>query len=121
MRKFPLLLICMLLTSPAYGADDAVARLEAQADNINTISPEQQAKILNSVNKKNYYKVNHYSPQKLKAIMKFKNDTEKRYARQNNQEYQEPEPIDVNDKIGLKYYFKKDINLDVAKPINNME
>ena len=121
MRKFSVLLLILLMASPAQSREDAIAKLEAQADNINTISPEQQAKILNSVNKKNYYRVNHYSPQKLKAIMKFKNETNKRYARQNNKEYVEPEPIDVNDKIGLKYYFKKDINLDVAKPINKSE
>ena len=121
MRKFSVLLLVLLMASPVYGTEDAITELEAQAANINTISPKQRAKILNSVNKKNYYKVNNYSPQKLKAIMKFKNDTEKRYARQNNQEYEEPEPIDVNDKIGLKYYFQKDINLDVANPINPYE
>ena len=118
MRKFSILFFFLLMTSPAHGAEDAIAKLEAQADNINAISPEQQAKILDSINKKNYYKINNYSPQKLKAIMKFKNETDKRYARQNNKEYVEPEPIDVNDKIGLKYYFKKDINLELVNPSN---
>lgn len=121
MNKLSLLCFFLLIASSAYGAEDAISQLEAEANNINTISPEQEAKILNKPNKSNYYKVNNYSPQKLKAIIKYKNQLDKRYARKNNKEYIEPEQIDVNDKIGLKYFFKKDINTEVAKQQNSYE
>ena len=120
MRKLSLLFLLFLLNTPAYSSDEGIAQLEARADNINTISPEQEAEILKGINKNIYYKVNNYSPQKLKAIIKYKNQTDKQYARQHNKEYEEPEAVDVNDKIGLKYFFKKDISLN-KEPINPYE
>lgn len=121
MNKFSFLCLFLLMASPAYGTEDALKQLEADANNINTISPEQEAEILSKTRKTNYYRVNNYSPQKLKAIIKYKNQVDKRYARKNNQEYEEPEQIDVNDKIGLKYFFQKDINTEVAKQQTSYE
>lgn len=117
MQKFFLLtLSALMLSSPALAEEDPVAALEAAADNLNVTPPEREAAIQESVNKKTYYRVHNYSPQKLKAIVNYSNQLDKRYQRINKQEETEPEPVNPDDKIEMKYFFKKNINTEVAGP-----
>lgn len=117
MQKFFLLtLVALMTTSPAFAEEDAVAALEAEAANMNVTPPEKEATIHESINKKTYYRVNHYSPQKKKALVKFSEQLDKRYQRINKQEYQQPDPVDPDNDIDMKYFFKKDINTDIGGP-----
>lgn len=58
----------ILMSSPVQAGEDALAPLEAEIDNMNITPPEREAAIQNSVNKKTYYRLNNYSPQKRKLL-----------------------------------------------------
>ncbi len=111
-KLFLLALFALILSSPVHAEEDAVAALEAEADNINDTPPERRSKILDNANKKVFYRVNNYSEKKKKNIVKFSNQLDKRYKRINKKEYQEPEAVDAKDNIDMKYFFKRHINID---------
>ena len=51
-KLFLLALFALILSSPVHAEEDAVAALEAEADNLAVTPPERRAKILDSANKK---------------------------------------------------------------------
>ena len=119
MQKLFLLTLCaFLMSSPVQAGEDALAPLEAEIDNMNITPPEREAAIQNSVNKKTYYPLNNYSPQKKKAIVKYAKELDKRYKRINKQTYEEPEPIDANDETDMKYFLKRNVNTELGGPVH---
>lgn len=111
-KLFLLALFALILSSPVHAEEGAVAALEAEADNLAVTPPERRAKILDSANKKNHYRVNNYSEKKKKNIVKFSNQLDKRYKRINKKEYQKPEAVDVKNEIDMKYFFNRHVNID---------
>ena len=117
MQKLALVLTLLLLSFPVKAAsENGTSELDNEISKMNIITPEQEAKIQKRINKHIFYKLNNYSPKELETIAKFSNQLDKRYHRITNQEYKEPEALDGNDKIGMKYFLKKDINLEIARP-----
>lgn len=108
----------ILMSSPVQAGEDALAPLEAEIDNMNITPPEREAAIQNSVNKKTYYRLNNYSPQKKKALVKYAKELDKRYKRINKQTYEEPEPIDANDETDMKYFLKRNVNTELGGPVH---
>ncbi len=94
-KLFLLALFALILSSPVHAEEDAVAALEAEADNLAVTPPERRAKILDSAN-----------------IVKFSNQLDKRYKRINKKEYQKPEAVDVKNEIDMKYFFNRHVNID---------
>ena len=69
-KLFLLALFALILSSPVHAEEDAVAALEAEADNLAVTPPERRAKILDSANKKNHYRVNNYSRSEERRVGK---------------------------------------------------
>lgn len=92
--------------------ENAIRALEEDVRNLNTIPMEKRIKILSDAHKKSQYRLRNYPKQKKKAIVKFTRQMDKHYKRLNNIEYEEPEPIDVDNDIEMKYFFQKSISFD---------
>lgn len=117
MNKF--FLLTFALTVSLVGSivsNVSAASVDAEADNLNVVSPEQQAEILKNYNKRLYYRVNNYSPDKLKAVINNTNKIDNRYVKRDKKKAAADKPVNVDDKVEVKSFFKSQIKTDSDGP-----
>ncbi len=93
----------------------SAATLDEEADNLTATSPEQQAEVLKNYHQRLQYRINHYSPEKLKAVINNTQKIDKRYERYHHSADSTPETneqINIDNPADVKGFFQGQVETD---------
>lgn len=116
MNKFFLLALVLSVSLGGLSIGSAsAASLDEEADNLTATSPEQQAEVLKNYHQRLQYRLNHYSPDKLKAVINNTQKIDKRYEKRRNSKNaaaNAPEQINIDNRAEVKGFFQGQVETD---------
>lgn len=116
MNKSFLLLLTLGISLGALSISGAsAASLDEEADNLTATTPEQQAEVLKNYHHRLQYRLNHYSPDKLKAVINNTQKIDKRYQKRRNRKNVDAdahERINIDNQAEVKGFFQGQVETD---------